>query len=750
MDPVFRNKINSSVEEVKRILGTERNPVLAENVPHTYDDKYNLAAWTTSLAAMGSLNVLEKLGFTQPQLVLAKKYKQEGKSVTIRRLGTFECESLGKEEKMVESGTYEVTQSTSLFGNSKTTKSVETKVTVYLWKYTCSWEVCMFPGTSFPEEKTTLTGRTGSVVLRVTGSDKPPYQEANVLPYSDMSLDWFLSLLSDSGSLEFKINRGVETCRTPCQNEDIKKAKNFFSGLLRWCDGARNFVRTIFSAENQARNDDNMPRRSIDGLIQRQEGMFVPILPIMEMKQDSVMLNTNDSHQFLERQTSGIAKALETLQEQGKLPIPENAMLLSTTEATLAFMAVHGKNLCVALESSLRYIENMLYVQLESAVGKKIDFLEFQQYMRYHTSKLFNREFSPKPFCYSVRRPGRYPEGTLMIETINLSNEAKNEPVTTIVREAPGVYPMQFSLDAATKVTFGGRRFLHSMVRHTFKSKTQGIQLVARARQFSSFILLIGTLSSKSEFDPTDAIIVKNKDKLKVELLLETIPTAKEFKDAISSLSPEQQRFAKSFRSMQLAGTLFSVCIIQIKPQLETLLNLPCGSLTKEIKLTENLMDLFVEYQIPSDLLSYDGDLPIDNRDGASTSNVALEQVRSHVKKMNDMLDGMKKKVVEADAYVALHRNLEESSGSEGEEEEGSKRWPPVAKGLGASPFNELSASSATFMSAAPRRLKMGFGRRGGGELPLPHPHPRELVVDLYSIQSSKKNRGVDHPDGNR
>merc|ERR1712167_147432 len=69
-------------------------------------------------------------------------------------------------------------------------------------------------------------------------------------------------------------------------------------------------------------------------------------------------------------------------------------------------------------------------------------------------------------------------------------------------------------------------------------------------------------------------------------------------------------RFAKSFRNMQLAGTLFSVCIIQIKPQLERLLNLPSGSLTKEIKLTENLMDLFVKYQIPSDLMSYDEDLP--------------------------------------------------------------------------------------------------------------------------------------------
>ena len=34
--------------------------------------------------------------------------------------------------------------------------------------------------------------------------------------------------------------------------------------------------------------------------------------------------------------------------------------------------------------------------------------------------------------------------------------------------------------------------------------------------------------------------------------MLETIPTAKEFKDAISSLSPEQQRFCKAFRGMQL------------------------------------------------------------------------------------------------------------------------------------------------------------------------------------------------------
>jgi hypothetical protein len=103
-------------------------------------------------------------------------------------------------------------------------------------------------------------------------------------------------------------------------------------------------------------------------------------------------------------------------------------------------------------------------------------------------------------------------------------------------------------------------------------------------------------------------MIVKDKDDLRVPLLLETIPTPKEFKDAIESLSPEQQRFAKGFRAMQLESTLFAVCVVQIKPQLEKLLNLPDDALTKEIELTQDLLNLFIEYQIPSDLLSFQGD----------------------------------------------------------------------------------------------------------------------------------------------
>ena len=46
---------------------------------------------------------------------------------------------------------------------------------------------------------------------------------------------------------------------------------------------------------------------------------------------------------------------------------------------------------------------------------------------------------------------------------------------------------------------------------------------------------------------------------------------------------------------MQLAATLFTVVIIQIKPQLEKVLGLAPHSLSKEIALTQTLTDLFIK-----------------------------------------------------------------------------------------------------------------------------------------------------------
>lgn len=109
---------------------------------------------------------------------------------------------------------------------------------------------------------------------------------------------------------------------------------------------------------------------------------------------------------------------------------------------------------------------------------------------------------------------------------------------------------MFFHLDAATKVKFTGTRYLHGYLSQTFANESApGLVIRGRARQFSSYILLIGKIAAADLFEPTHAVLIQNKDSLLIPLLTETIPSAKAFKEAISSLSPEQQRFAKAFRA---------------------------------------------------------------------------------------------------------------------------------------------------------------------------------------------------------
>merc|ERR1739844_400449 len=193
---------------------------------------------------------------------------------------------------------------------------------------------------------------------------------------------------------------------------------------------------------------------------------------------------------------------------------------------------------------------------------------------------------------------------------------------------------MYIPINSATSIEFKGDMFLHAWLLQRFQDKPT-FQLAARARQFSSFMLLVGKLSGPDTFEPEHGIILKNQDEVLIPLLLSEIPSAKEFKDAIESLSPEQQRFAKAFRSMKLSSSVFGICVIQLKPQLEMLLGLPEKSLTKEIRLTQSLLSLFIDYQIPSDLLSFDGDAGLD-------AAAKVEIVKGHVKNVEGMIDDLK------------------------------------------------------------------------------------------------------------
>jgi hypothetical protein len=71
-------------------------------------------------------------------------------------------------------------------------------------------------------------------------------------------------------------------------------------------------------------------------------------------------------------------------------------------------------------------------------------------------------------------------------------------------------------------------RFLHSYLSHQFSdSLSEKLVLHARARQFSSFVLMVGAIASIDLFIPKYAVVCQNKDDLKIPLMLNTIPSAK-------------------------------------------------------------------------------------------------------------------------------------------------------------------------------------------------------------------------------
>jgi hypothetical protein len=211
------------------------------------------------------------------------------------------------------------------------------------------------------------------------------------------------------------------------------------------------------------------------------------------------------------------------------------------------------------------------------------------------------------------------------------------EPILTTCSYKENALPFKIALSATTSATLLGDRYLHAFVQNQFASDSGvSLSLTARTRQFSSYILVLGKLLSNRELQPTAAILLQNKDEILLSVLTETIPTPKEFKERISSISPEMQRFAKAYRSMQLEGTVFALAVIQVKPALEAVLKLPPSALTKEIMLTQQLLDLFVQYQISPDLLSWDG-LEDASRDAK------LARVKENAAAISEMIDSAKK-----------------------------------------------------------------------------------------------------------
>jgi hypothetical protein len=636
------------MRSVEEILDNAKSHVqLAEDVDHTWDDKYALAEWLTNTLVAAQLDTLARLGLSDQVLERALVWAH-GDSSDNTNNGTVNLNFQAKqssefvreveiEEKVLDETVQNTAAGISLFSSGT---KVTRKVKRYIFDVQASYHIEACQGSCQESSSPRLELRSRKMSATVTqSSDRKPAMDYG--SSSQVPLKWLLKMISQTAGsqgrmdTQFAIDRTVKTCKTPRRNDDIKKALRMNRQLRDWADFVQNFFLNVLYRDSKV------------GEVTSLESMlFYPVMPWLG---NQTAVDASTAEVLLQQHRSVLYDSLDRLSERFPPPKDDSiATIISSVEASIWMVCKHLENLIGHYFNSLNYIEDMLKKQLVRAIGKEISPQDFDSFLRSYNQKFFGLDYAPKSFSHAIRRPNQYPVGILSIE------DDIAGPVETLVRSVSDGPLIRIPINAATFVEMSGERYLHGYMRTEFKSSTSPQpQLVARARQFSSFIVLIGTMAGPDRFDPKQAIILQNKDEILIPLLTEVLPSAVAFRDAIASLSPEQQAFAKAFRGMQLESSVFGVCVIQLKPQLEKLLNLPDGALTKEIMLTEELTSLFVDYQIPSDLLSFDGS-------PESTVGEKVSNVRTSVKAVMDVIDSTKAEQLEEERKRAEMRKRQD------------------------------------------------------------------------------------------
>ena len=698
--------MDKALESIKTILDNTRNPRLAEEEDHTYDDKYALAELMTNTFVASEINIFEELGFTDDIFQrIVHGVHDEKRPVTLRFQATDYCDF--EQEKDVKVATHEseveitTDQSTgSWFDNGEKTEKQRSKVSTALrefhWRVGLDVKLLVFFGTDV-DGAIELQSRTGSANivtsggLNVMGSAEdrkspPPIAEKTVHQPIDINLTWLMEMIAADKASRFSIDRfseeGIKSCKTPRRNNDVDKAVDFSMRIKSWAVDVVSFFKTrverdILRKHHPAQSNNAKNKMYLaDQAYSIAQDLFYPVLPLME---NSSMLPESDIEAFLEEQRHRMKQAVGEFSEQLS-SAGDGVGLLTRSEATLILLTQHIVHSSHRYIQSVKYVEHMLESQLKQAIGKEVTAKDFSDFMSFHNQKIFGSQYAPNLFSYAVRRPDHYPDGMLSIEAMG----GTGKPVETLVRQTSNSsVPMFIPISAATSVEIKGDRYLHGWMQYYWsQGGTHSYQITARAHQFSSFLVIVGKMAGPNSFKPESAIILQNKDEVLIPLLTEVLPSAKEFKDAIASLSPEQRAFAESFRAMQLESSVFGVCVIRLKEQLEKLLNLPDGALTKEIQLTQDLMSLFIDFQIPSDLLSFEG-----APDTTLTQKVV--SVKSNVKAVMEVIDKAKEAQLKEEKQKAEMRE---------------SRYGPSA-GPTASPSAAFSAT----LSAADRSAQESF-----------------------------------------
>jgi hypothetical protein len=501
--------VQAALNSMRQILDQEKLPNLASDVPHSYQDKYLLVETMVNVFLASNLNNLTHCGLTRNILQAAKqRFDNERVAVTLRyqlsRKSTFL-----REHKYDQDSAVKHQVSSPLFG-SITSKTVTT-ITDYYWDFCINHEIFLYFGSN-PNDKISLIQRTASKELK-TSAKQPPHEDRICDP-NDVNLNWLLKTLDKNLIPKFQIDRTDPKCRTPRRNAQANDALSFAEQLRYFSSAVFNSLMWIFT------NDQN----GLDSGIINRDLLFHPMLPLFTKHKENVLLLDEGKER---EELTTVNQATEAPDVSSNLPLSiVNALLaqevklidetfggirqvygnakglFSLVEAQVTFTLNHLSLGVSYISDGINFVEIMLRRQLIAAIGKEVQPQDFAQYMTFHNRKLMSKEFQPKQFNFAVRRPFHFPEGTISVEA-QLPGSSLPELISTNVRHIKSNTPMQFPINAGTNVSFHGDRYLHTWVLHQFSGQAPFSSFLhARARHFSSFILLVGNVISSKSFKP--------------------------------------------------------------------------------------------------------------------------------------------------------------------------------------------------------------------------------------------------------
>ena len=709
-DGWFVTKMEGALAKVEHLLGTTRLPVVpTHRVRHTYDNKFELVEAQVSAACAAVLLALKNFGLEGALLAQGTAWAHSDHGVALRLSGSIRCvydsqllvpgEPSGTRVEKTEVTQGDVAQVTE---KTTTTRVLEDRVE-HVWNVTAAWQLDLVRGGGAGDSVVPLLARTSRGSVRTTVKT-PPVSDTHVS--IDAPLAWLLRLLDDTGAVAFAVDRAGEKCATPRRNPQVEGVLQHGAQLIAWVAQARAYfelvlVISLTMSPYAASLDRNL--WSGDSILapcvffKAQESTEVVDDDVKEPVQAGALLDAESANALLLDAGRSLSARLAYI--DAALPAA------NATDAVILLSATEGKAMLVldyvriALEHmglGVDHVEAMLRAAMVAAIGREVMPQDFDDYMQRHIRRVVSPDAVPQPLCLIVRRSVEHaPEGSvrLVARRPDAAAELHGDCLAAHAVHAGGNNVLTLRLSADTTVELRGELTLHAWVQHAFLGQEPELSLVASARQFSCYVMVLGRMASATAIDPVAAVIVRDKAELRVPLRMAAIPSPGEFASAVAGLSPEQRAFAEAMRWAQLQSTLFCVALVQVKPQLEELLGLKPEQLTREIELTQHVMQLLVNYHVPVDVLRFAG---APDADGSTR----LADVKGNVQTLRALVTAAGDGAIRERVQEAVHASPFAGRGSSG----------AASMATAGFPFGHASAGTSMPLFGAPAAGQYSFG----------------------------------------